>query len=246
MRRPLLRTSSGLRIKEMLSADHGNKKMIVAIDGPAGAGKSTIAKEIAKRLGLTYLDTGAMYRSLTLKALQNHVDLEDEQALVDLAKKTCIDLVSTKDGLLRVCLDGKDVSEEIRTPFVTDHTFHIASKPGVRHIMVERQREIGCKGHVIAEGRDIGTVVFPHASTKIYLDADPHQRAYRRAEELKLKGLSASVEKVQEDLKTRDHKDFNRSVGPLKVADDAVVVDTTSLSIDEVVCRVIDIIKHHG
>jgi CMP/dCMP kinase len=116
----------------------------------------------------------------------------------------------------------------------------------VRHIMVERQREIGDKGHVIAEGRDIGTVVFPGASTKIYLDADPHQRACRRAEELKLKGACASLEEVQQDLKTRDQKDFNRSVGPLKVADDAVVVDTTCLSIDQVVSRVIDIIKYDG
>lgn len=226
--------------------DHLETKMIVAIDGPAGAGKSTIAKEIAKRLGLIYLDTGAMYRSLTFKALQNRVDLENEQALVDLAKKTKIDLVASNDGQLCVLLDGQDVSEEIRTPFVTNHTFHIASKPGVRHIMVERQREIAKKGHVIAEGRDIGTVVFPHASTKIYLDADPHQRAFRRTEELKQRGACASLEEVQQDLKIRDQKDFNRSVGPLKVADDAVVVDTTSLSIDQVISRVIEIIKHHG
>jgi len=217
-----------------------SNNQIITIDGPAGAGKSTIAKLLAKKLGFAYLDTGAMYRALTLKALKNNTELEDENALVGLAKDTTLDLEDTPEGL-RVFLDGKNVSQDIRTIEVTNNTFYIARAPKVREIMVQWQREIGEKRDVVVEGRDTGTVVFPNASNKFYLDADVEERAHRRYKELVEKGKDVDEEELKKDLKDRDNKDFTREVGPLKKADDAVIIDTTSLSIDKVV---IEISKH--
>ncbi|MCX5680885.1 MAG: (d)CMP kinase [Candidatus Omnitrophica bacterium] len=220
-----------------------DKPIVIAIDGPAGAGKSTVAKEVARRLGFMYLDTGAMYRSLTLKALRHHVDLTHEDQLVELARSTTIDLQIDKEHALKVFLDGADVTEEIRTAEVTNSTFYIARLGRVREVMVERQRAIGNAANVVAVGRDIGTVVFPHAYKKFYLDANFEERVNRRFKEMKGKGVSAESQDVHNDLQERDTKDFTRKVGPLKKADDAIVIDSTHMSIPEVVQKVIEAVN---
>ncbi len=208
---------------------------VVAIDGPAGAGKSTVAKRLAVRLGFSYLDTGAMYRSITLKAMRQGVALDNEDALAHMAKNTRLDLRGNPQSGLKVFLDGEDVSDEIRTPEVTNQTFYIARAPKVRAVMVELQRAIGSGTDVVIEGRDIGTVVFPKARFKFYLDASVEERAQRRFKEFRDKGKEISLEQVIDDVRKRDETDFNRSVGPLRKAEDAVVIDSTRMSIDEVV-----------
>ncbi|MBF0385906.1 MAG: (d)CMP kinase [Candidatus Omnitrophica bacterium] len=218
---------------------------IITIDGPAGAGKSTVAKLLAKKIGFSYLDTGAMYRALTLKALRGKVNLEEEDSLVALAMDTKIDLEDKPEGLL-ILLDGEDVSQEIRTPDVTNKTFYIARAPKVREIMVHWQRDIGSKRNVVVEGRDTGTVVFPKASYKFFLDADLNERSKRRLLELKSKGKEVNASSLTEELKERDDKDINRKVGPLKKADDALFIDTTHLSIEEVVNTLHRHIKKDG
>lgn len=218
------------------------KPLIIAIDGPAGSGKSTVSKIIAKRLALLYIDTGAMYRALTLKAMKQGFNLKDEKSLVSLAKSTKIDLKECADGL-RVVLDGEDVSKAIRTPDVTANVKYIARAPGVRHEMVTLQRSIGRKDSgAILEGRDIGTVVFPDADYKFYLDSSSDERAKRRCKELVESGQNASVDGVKEDILTRDDSDMKRSVGALKKCDDAIFVDTTDLSIDGVVEKILKIV----
>jgi len=208
--------------------------MVVTIDGPAGAGKSTIAKKLAKVLGVSYLDTGAMYRALTLKAMREDVNMESEDDLIALAKRTSIDIESLDSGV-KVLLDGEDVSQDIRTVEVTNNTFYVARAAGVRSIMVEWQREMGLRKSVVIEGRDVGTVVFPKATRKYYLDADVEERAKRRYDELIAKGEEVDLKDVLSDVKVRDEKDFTRKVGPLKKAKDAVVIDSTKMTIDEVV-----------
>ena len=209
--------------------------VVIAIDGPAGAGKSTSARAVARALGFTYLDTGAMYRALTLKALRQKVDLTDERSLVALARATSIDVGTAEDGRMDVLLDGDSAAEEIRSPEVTNNTFYIARIAGVREVMVARQRQIAREKNVVVEGRDIGTVVFPHATKKFYLDADFTERARRRTAELKGAGAAIDENAVAVELKERDTKDITRSIGPLKKADDAVVIDSTRLSIPQVV-----------
>lgn len=214
----------------------------ITIDGPAGAGKSTVAKRLAAALGLSYLDTGAMYRALTLKAIRQDVGLDDEEALVALARKTTIDLENHASGV-KVFLDTEDVSEEIRTIEVTNKTFYVARAPRVREIMVEWQRAIGKKKGIVIEGRDVGTVVFPNATSKFYLDADVDERARRRIEELREKGTDVEADKLSAEMKERDHKDITRSVGPLKKADDALLIDSTHLTIDQVIEEMLKHIK---
>ena len=214
------------------------KKAIIAIDGPAGSGKSTVSKLVAKRLGLLYIDTGAMYRALTLKAMRSGADLEDEGGLVELARSTDIDL-GYKDGKQVVLLDGEDVAGLIRTAELTNKVKYIARVPGVRHEMVKMQRRLGEKSGAVMEGRDITTIVFPDADYKFYLDADPEERARRRFKELKESGSSVTLEEIKDDVVSRDESDMKRSVGALKVADDAIVIDTTDLSIDGVVDKVL-------
>jgi len=211
--------------------------MIIAIDGPAGSGKSTIAKLIAKKLDFLYIDTGAMYRSLTLKAMQEKLDLNDKNALIDLAKNTKIELNQKIEGRMQVLLDSKDVSSEIRTPEVTNNISYIADIPGVRAEMVKLQRSVGfsSKKGAVLEGRDIGTVVFPLAERKFYIDATPEERAKRRFKELAQDGIKVDIKQLQKDIQIRDAKDKTRPVGALKKAKDAILIDTTKLTIAQVV-----------
>lgn len=214
--------------------------MIVAIDGPVGAGKSTVARLVAERLNYLYLNTGAMYRAITLKALEQHVDLEDEDALVQIAQGSSITFceVGTK-----ICLDGRDVSELIRTPEIDRNISQVVKYPRLREIMVKQQREIGKRGNIVTEGRDQTTVVFPEAEVKIYLDASVDERASRRYKELKEKGFDVTFEQVRRDVVTRDERDKTRVYGPLKIAEDAIVIDTTDMTIDQVVETIVCIVR---
>lgn len=215
--------------------------MIIAIDGPAGSGKSTIAKLAAKKLRFLYIDTGAMYRSLTLKAMQEGLDLNDEKALINLAKNIKIELSSKTKGRMQVSLNGQDVSDKIRTPEVTNNISYIANVPGVRAEMVKLQRLTGysSKKGAVLEGRDIGTVVFPNAERKFYLDATVKERARRRYKELFEDGIKISLKQLEKDIKTRDKKDKTRKVGALKKAKNAILIDTTDLTIQQVVDKVL-------
>ena len=219
------------------------KAKIIAIDGPAGSGKSTVAKEVAKRLGFLYVDTGAMYRALTLKAINKGLNLKDEKALIALSENMDIEL-KTLDGSLKVYLDKHDVTDEIRSMKVTTSVKHLASLSGVRINMVELQRRLSRKAASGAalEGRDIGTVVFPDALHKFYLDATVETRVGRRFDELKEKGVSVSREEIKDDVMTRDKTDMTRLAGPLKKAADAVVIDTTGMAVNEVVERIIKLV----
>ncbi|MFA5346078.1 MAG: (d)CMP kinase [Candidatus Omnitrophota bacterium] len=209
--------------------------MIIAIDGPAGAGKSTVAKLLAKKLKFLYIDTGAMYRALTLKALETRTDINNTSAIINLALNSSIDLINNSDGTLKVLLDSRDVSSDIRKPAITQFVSDVAKIGGVRQIMVELQRRMGRQGNAVLDGRDIGTVVFPGAEKKFYVDADFKERVSRRHKESVGLGQNISFEDVSGDLANRDNIDSNRKVAPLKKADDAVYVDTTSLSVEEVV-----------
>ncbi len=219
--------------------------MIVAIDGPAGSGKSTVSKMVAARLGLLYLDTGAMYRALTLKAMRGRIGLKDEEALVRLAGSTKIDL-EHDGGRLKILLDGEDVTGLIRTPELTNNVKYVARVPGVRKEMVGLQRLIGEKSGAVLEGRDIGTVVFPDADYKFYLDADVHERSRRRYKELVDAGVKVELDDIEKDVLSRDESDMNRPVGALRKADDAILIDTTDLSIDGVVEKLLSYMKPHG
>ncbi len=217
-------------------------KAIIAIDGPAGAGKSTVAKSVAKRLGFFYIDTGALYRAFTLKAKRLKLRLDDEEALLNLMKKTDIDL-KYKDNNLMVFLDNENVSEEIRRPYITNGVSDVAKIKQVRKIMTDLQRKFAKDNNSVLEGRDIGTVVFPKAKYKFYLDANFDERVKRRFNELKEKNENIDLGYVQKDLSTRDRIDSTREVAPLKKAKDAIYIDTTDLSINEVVDKIISWIK---
>ncbi|MFH1753097.1 MAG: (d)CMP kinase [Candidatus Omnitrophota bacterium] len=214
--------------------------MIIAIDGPAGSGKSTVSRMVAQKLNLLYVDTGAMYRALTFKALRERLDLKDKETLADLAKNTKIDLVYGEDNSLVVLLDGLDVSKEIRTPDLTNNVKFIAGAAAVRAEMVKMQRRAAQSGRgAVLEGRDIGTVVFPDADKKFYLDADFRERAARRHKELLESGQSISLKDIEEDVQARDKSDMERKVGPLKRADDAIIIDTTHMSIEQTVEKIL-------
>jgi CMP/dCMP kinase len=211
---------------------------IIAIDGPAGSGKSTVARRLAKNIGYAYIDTGAMYRALTLKALRLGLDLDDQKQLENLANNTRLDIVGDASSEIQVMLDDENVALLIRTPELTEKVAYIAKAPGVRDIMKEIQRNIGQRGRSVFEGRDIGTVVFPDSKYKFYIDAKFDERVKRRHKELLEKNKDISYEDLSRDLQIRDHKDMTREVGPLKIADDAVYIDTTDMSIDEVVDKI--------
>ena len=222
--------------------EKSKEHFIVAIDGPAGSGKSTVSKLIAKKLGLLYIDTGAMYRALTLKAMRAGMDLEDSGSLVRLAGSTKVDLLQAGNNL-KVMLDGEDVSGFIRTPELTNNVKFIARVPGVRHEMVIQQRAIGQRSSAVLEGRDIGTVVFPDAKYKFYLDADVEERAKRRHKEMVEADQKVDLGDIQKDVIKRDESDITRDVGALKKAPDAILVDTTDLSIEGVVEKLLSYIK---
>ncbi|MBI4982080.1 MAG: (d)CMP kinase [Candidatus Omnitrophica bacterium] len=217
--------------------------MNIAIDGPAGAGTSTIAKIIAQKLGFLYIDTGAMYRALTFKVLEEGVDIRNTVEIINLARKTSIDLINNPDGSLKVMLDSKDVSREIREPRITKHVSDIAKIKEVRDVMLTLQRNLGNRGNSILDGRDIGTVVFPNAEKKFYLDAYLGERANRRHKELHGLGQKVSLCSVEADLQNRDTIDSTREVAPLKKADDAVYIDTTNLNIEQVAEKVLTYLK---
>lgn len=211
------------------------KSKVIAIDGPAGAGKSTVTKLLAKKFNYLYLDTGAMYRAVTLAAMKSHVNFMDSAALTRVARKARISLESTKQGDLRVYLNKELVSKEIRLPIVNSLVSFVARIKEIRRIMVCLQRKIGTRQNCVVEGRDIGTVVFPDAFIKFYLNASLRVRAKRRFRELKQKHLKVSLSETNESIKQRDKNDLTRRVAPLRRAPDAVYVDTSKLTINEVV-----------
>ena len=213
------------------------RQLVIAIDGPAGAGKSTIAACLAKKLGSINLESGAMYRALALKALERQVALDDAEALRRLAADSVIQLEPLSQGSNRVLLDGRDVSQRIRESDVTSTASRVSVHPAVREIMVARQREMGAGGGVVMEGRDIGTAVFPHADVKVFLDAEARTRAQRRSAQHGTQ-LPEEATRTLDELLARDRRDRSRSVSPLVAAPDAIILDTTSLSIVEVVDRI--------
>lgn len=215
------------------------RRPVVAIDGPVGTGKSTVARLLANRLGFTYVDTGAMYRCVALAALRADLDPNDARSVAGLLRDLDVrfDSPLEPERAQRVFLNGQDVTEAIRTPEVSRSTSVVADNPDVRERMVSLQRRMGERGGVVMEGRDIGSVVFPDAEVKFYLDADEKVRARRRHEELEGKGLKSSYNKTLEDLQDRDERDRARPVGGLRIAEGAEVVDTSELSVEGAVAR---------
>ncbi|MBC8182792.1 (d)CMP kinase [candidate division KSB1 bacterium] len=212
---------------------------MISIDGPAGSGKSTTAKLVAKKLGFTFLDTGAMYRALTLKALRNNINLKNEKEVVSLTKDTDIKLFENR-GWLRIVLDGEDVSKKIRTENISQNVATIAAFPAIRKWMVQLQRKIGKNENIVAEGRDIGTVVFPDARLKIFLVASLEARARRRVRDFTTTGEPADLNKIIKSIEQRDATDSKRKTSPLKKADDALEIDTTNLTIEQQVDIIVE------
>ena len=219
------------------------RHLIIAIDGPAGSGKSSTAKALAKRLKAPYIDTGAMYRALTLKAMKEGASFKNKKALVGLLKKARIELIGKDPFKQKVRLDGRDVTQAIREPELTKNVFHVAQEPRVRREMVKKQRQMGLYGGAVMEGRDIGTKVFPDADFKFYFKADSAICARRRYRDLIKAGHKVSLAQVLRDQKKRDATDYNRKEGPLKVAKNAIVIDTSSLTINDTVDRILAVIK---
>lgn len=218
--------------------------MIIAIDGPAGAGKSTVSKILAQKLGFLYIDTGAMYRALTLMAIREKIDIKDVAGLIQMARQSHIDLKNEQDGSLQIFLDGQDVTSEIRQPGITKLVSEIARIKEVREVMLGLQRKLGRGKDSVLDGRDIGTVVFPDADKKFYIDAEFSERVIRRYKELKELGQDITPKDVETDLRNRDTIDSTREFAPLKKADDAIYVDTTDMSIEEAVNKLLSFISH--
>ncbi|MFO7891931.1 MAG: (d)CMP kinase [bacterium] len=220
--------------------DNGN--FILTIDGPAASGKSTTARKVANKMHWLYLDTGAMYRAMAVKMLKENIVLTDTSSVAKMADKTRVSLKQTKKGL-KIFLDKKDVSDNIRTPEIDRAVGPVCEVPQVRKVLVALQREIGRKGNIVAEGRDMGTVVFPHADLKIFLIASLQTRTERRLKDIKKMGLRISKEELIKNIRERDQRDSTRAYSPLKKAKDSIELDTTNLSIDQQVNFIIDKIK---
>ncbi|HEX8746192.1 MAG TPA: (d)CMP kinase [Pyrinomonadaceae bacterium] len=216
--------------------------MIIAIDGPSGAGKSTLGRMIARELGYLYIDTGAMYRAVALAVIESKVGLNDSQRVAAIAEDADIKLEGDPDSL-RVSLNGRDISEEIRAEDVSHAASVISTISEVRRKLVERQRKLGLHGRVVLDGRDIGTVVFPDADIKFFLTAQPQERASRRFREDRLRERDVTFEETLTDITTRDQRDSTREDSPLAIADNAVVIDSTDLSIEEVADRMLAVIR---
>ena len=214
----------------------------VAIDGPAGAGKSTVARAAAEKLGFIYVDTGALYRAIGLKFTECGYDRDSDMPIDGILSNTKID-IAFENGEQHVYLDGKDVSSLIRTPEASMMASAVSSKPEVRAFLLEMQRELARKNNVIMDGRDIGTVVLPNAQVKIFLTASVHERALRRYRELTEKGMKVELSEIEEDIKTRDYNDSHREIAPLKPAEDSVLADTTGNTLEESAQMVVKIIK---
>jgi cytidylate kinase len=215
---------------------------IIAIDGPSGAGKSTLGRMIARELNLLYIDTGAMYRAVALAVMESGVSAADKEAVARVAERAEINLAGDPDSL-RVTLDGRDISDKIRTEEVSHAASVISVIPEVRRALVHRQREMGRRGSVVLDGRDIGTVVFPDADIKFFLTAAPEERAARRYEEDRLRERDVTFEETLADINTRDQRDSTRADSPLAIAEDSVVIDSTELSIEEVFERMMEVIR---
>lgn len=225
------------------------KKIAIAIDGPAASGKSTTAKMVAQTLGYLHIDTGAMYRAITLKVIDEQLDLSEKEKIVGIARASKIRLC-TENGTTRIFLDGKDVSHRIRTPEVTGAVSTISCYSEVREVMVREQRELAAHGGAVLEGRDIGTVVLPQAELKIFMVANIQERARRRKKDLAATGIDASLEDLEREIERRDRKDETRESSPLKKAVDAIELDTSSLTVqqqvDFIVERALEIINKQG
>jgi cytidylate kinase len=217
-------------------------KQIVAIDGPSGSGKSTVAALLAKKLGYMHLDTGAMYRAVALAAVLDNVPYDDAKGLDMLCEQIRLEM-RRNDDVVSVYLNGRDVTEEIRSPEMSLGSSAVSAVPEVRSHMVRLQRDIGSSGGIVAEGRDMGTVVFPDTSAKFYLDGSPEERARRRWLQLKEMGMDDAPEKVRREMDERDQNDTSREHSPLKKADDAINLDTTGMSIDQVIEKLADKVK---
>lgn len=208
------------------------KRFVIAIDGPAGSGKSTTARLVAKRLGFLYIDSGALYRAFTLEVLNKGLCLDDERALVALLNRTRFDIANAEGGC-KIFLNGREVTGDIRSPKVTAHVSIVSEYPEVRKVITQKQREIANDHSVVLEGRDIGTVVFPDADLKIFMVASLKERAKRRFRELRAKGIKTNLEDIERDITSRDKHDAERKLSPLSRASDAILLDTTHLSINE-------------
>jgi cytidylate kinase len=217
--------------------------LVIAIDGPAGSGKSTTARLVAKALGYLHVDTGAMYRAITLKILRRGIRPDDDRAIGGILDGTRVELQKTAEGL-QVLLDGLDVSKEIRTPEVSRAVSSVSSIKEVRAVMVREQRSMGAGGGIVLEGRDIGTVVFPDADLKIFLVAKPEERARRRLEELRLQGVTSELQTILQEMRERDRLDSTRAESPLRQAEDAVEIDTTGLTVEEQVQRIVELARN--
>lgn len=217
-------------------------RIVVAIDGPAGAGKSTVSKRLAAALGYRLLDTGALYRLIALLAKRTGVDWSDEAGLAEIAAD--VDVRFELDGdKNHVFVGDEDVSEAIRTPDISSGASQVSAHPAVRAGLLDLQRKLGTEGGVVVEGRDVGTVVFPAAEAKFFLTASPEIRAQRRYDELQAKGADVDFDALVEEIRTRDERDSNRAVAPLKQADDAVLVDSSNIDVDRVVAQMIDVVR---